>query len=496
MKSSFKSKISWFILLSLFGFSLPYAMEENQIKINIYSVNQLQNDFIALKKNPQKYVKFHLNAEKTIYSDAGGLYELLPYYQKINPLGEKVNYKIQWCDFEKQFQLIKVNPLGDLPRLNVEQTTIATLLEGDQFSRPTNADIRAYTTYEQMKENIKKLGKTNKELKLKIMETEEESFRTKTTANDEIASLQKTNEKLKEILTKIKEQNKKFKVYALEQNNIAKKESEQNKIQAEENLKILNELENLTSNLKEKEIQIEKKNEENRALEYQKGDLSYKLNHAIENEQILMSLAKEVDPLKAEIKLLQVLSKETIKQWDIRTEKMKIILNKNTSEMQTKNEEITKLNKELTIAKNDKEVFKSTFQKFKINKQSEIDKMKNWHKEMEEAQIQIQDLEKIQKEMLEKNEIEMKKLNTNYDAETMQLKHEIGCQQDLLHKQSEVINILENNRNCKDLGFKMQKELIENNDARIKKLTEIYDVETKQLTEKNCVSTKIIEQTD
>merc|ERR1712034_97370 len=130
--------------------------------------------------------------------DAGGLYELLPYYQK-------TNYAIQWCDFEKKWQLIKVNPLGDLPRLNVEQTTIATLLEGDQFSRPTNADIKAYTTYEQMKKNIKTLGKTNKELKLKIMKMEEESFRTKTAANDEIACLQKTNEILKETLTKIKE---------------------------------------------------------------------------------------------------------------------------------------------------------------------------------------------------------------------------------------------------------------------------------------------------
>jgi len=369
-------------------------MKENQIKINIYSVNQLQNDFIALKKNPQKYVKFHLNAEKTIYSDAGGLYELLPYYQKINPLGEKVNYKIQWCDFEKQFQLIKVNPLGDLPRLNVEQTTIATLLEGDQFSRPTNADIRAYTTYEQMKENIKKLGKTNKELKLKIMETEEESFRTKTTANDEIASLQKTNEKLKEILTKIKEQNKKFKVYALEQNNIAKKETEQNKIQAEENLKIANELKNLKSNLKDKEIQIEKTNEEKRALEYQKGDLSYKLNYAKENEQTLMSLAKEVEPLKAEIKILQAVSKET--------EKMQIILKKDISVMQKLNEENQRLNKDLIIAKNENEVLKSVLRKFKHSKQDEIGKMKNWDKEMEEAQIQIHDLEKKQKERLEK----------------------------------------------------------------------------------------------
>jgi len=103
---------------------------------------------------------------------------------------------------------------------------------------------------------------------------------------------------------------------------------------------------------------------------------------------------------------------------------------------------------------------------------------------MEEAQIQIQDLEKKQKEKLEKNVIEIKKLKTNYDAETMQLKKEIVCRQDLLDKQSEVIDILENNLNCKGLGLKMQNEMIENNEAAIKRLTEIYDAETKQLAEK------------
>ena len=80
----------------------------------------------------------------TMYPDAGGLYELLPYYQKINPLGEKASYAIQWCDFERKWQLIKINPLGDLRRLDVEETNIATLLEGDQFSQPTDADIKAY----------------------------------------------------------------------------------------------------------------------------------------------------------------------------------------------------------------------------------------------------------------------------------------------------------------------------------------------------------------
>merc|ERR1712034_240107 len=162
--------------------------EENKTKIKSYSVNQLQNDFIGLKKNPQKYVEFQLNGENTTHPDAGGLYELLPYYQKINPLGEKANYAIQWCDFENKWQLIKVNPLGDLPRLDVEQTTIATLLEGDQFSKPTDADIKAYTTYEQMKSAVKTVGEKNKELKIKIVETEKEISRVQTKAKNEIAS--------------------------------------------------------------------------------------------------------------------------------------------------------------------------------------------------------------------------------------------------------------------------------------------------------------------
>merc|ERR1711925_20691 len=131
---------------------------------------------------------------------------------------------------------------------------------------------------------------------------EEEIVHVQTKANNKISDVQETNEKLEEILAKIKKQNTKLKAYALEQNNIAKKENEEKKIQAEENEKILKELENLTSNLKEKEIQIEKKNEENRALEIQKGDLAYKLSNLKEYEHKFLSLEKEIKPLKALIK--------------------------------------------------------------------------------------------------------------------------------------------------------------------------------------------------
>jgi len=210
MESLLKSNISWFMLLYLFTILLTYSMEENKTKINSYSVNQLQNDFIGLKKNPQKYVEFQLNADNTANPDAGGLYELLPYYQKINPLGEKANFAIQWCDFENKWQLIKVNPLGGLPRLDVEQTTIATLLEGDQFSRPTNADMKAFITYENMKSVVKAVGENNKALKIKIIEMEKEIVHIKTKADEEIASAREANKNLEETLTKVKEQNKKI----------------------------------------------------------------------------------------------------------------------------------------------------------------------------------------------------------------------------------------------------------------------------------------------
>jgi len=188
MKSLFRSNLFWFILLSLFGILLSYGMEQNKTKINTYSLKQIQNDFIGIRKNPQKYVEFQLNAEMTMYPDAGGLYELLPYYQKINPLGEKANHGIQWCDFTKQWKLIKVTPLGLFQSLDNELSTIATLLEDDEFSRPTNVDIKTYTTYETLRTYIKEVGQYNKELKMKIGEME-----------NEITALHIENEKVKTV---------------------------------------------------------------------------------------------------------------------------------------------------------------------------------------------------------------------------------------------------------------------------------------------------------
>jgi len=247
-------------------------------------------------------------------------------------------------------------------------------------------------------------------------------------------------------LAKIKEQNKKFKIYALEQNNIAKKANEQNKIQAEENQKILKQLENLTSNLKETKIQIEKKNEENRALEFHKGDLAYKLDHAKEFEQKFLSLEKEIKPLKAQIKCLQAEIKENLKQWDIRTDNMQNILKQYIADVQ-------RLNEDLKNCNNEKKGLKDIFEKFKRRKQDEINKMKNWDKEMRESQIKIHDLETRQKEMLENNDVEIKRLKDIYDAETKELKAKLELQQELFNQQTKVINVQENALKFKDFGL-------------------------------------------
>jgi hypothetical protein len=189
-----------------------------------FTVKQLKNDFIGLWKNPQKYVEFQLNAERTLQPDAGGLYELRPYYQKINPLGEKTNYAIQYCGFESKWQLVEANQIGLFPSLDNERSTIATLLEGEHYPRPTKCDIKAYTTYEQMKLAVKEVGENNKELKIKIIEMENEitllqtgNEKFKALAKQKVNSLREKNTQLSGELIKSIEQNEKYKADALEQ---------------------------------------------------------------------------------------------------------------------------------------------------------------------------------------------------------------------------------------------------------------------------------------
>jgi protein subunit release factor A len=244
--------------------------------------------------------------------------------------------------------------------------------------------MKAFITYENMKSVVKAVGENNKALKMKIIEMEKEIVHIKTISNEEIASAREANKNLEETLTKVKEQNKKLKAYALEQKNIAKKENEQKKIQAEENQKILQEMESLTLNLKEREIQIEKKNEENRALEFQKGDLAYKLDYVKEYEQKFLSLEKEIKPLKAQIKYLQAEIKESLKQWDIRTDEAQIRYNKHIADIQ-------KLNQDLQNCNNDKANLKDAFKIFKRTKEKEM--YQTCKKKREEKVHEIEKLE-------------------------------------------------------------------------------------------------------
>jgi len=292
MKSVFKSNISWFILLFLFGILLPHAMEkETNPPTQIYSLKELQNDFIGLWKNPQKYVEFQLNAEGTSQPDAGGLYELRPYYEKVNALGEKTNYAIQWCAFETKWKLVEANQIGLFPSLDNELSTIATLLEGEQFSRPTKADIKAYTTYEQMKSTVNTVGIKNKELKIKIIKIENELFQ----AHAE-------NEKQKKFVREKNEAFKILKVYVQKANKINQSKTEQYTKTFEEYQENLKEMEFLKLNLNEKEIQILNNNESISALNKQNGCLSYQLSMIQERDQQFKSLQKDVSRSIVELK--------------------------------------------------------------------------------------------------------------------------------------------------------------------------------------------------
>jgi hypothetical protein len=52
----------------------------------------MKSDFAALVKSPEKYVEFIV--EDKHYPNANGLYELRPFYQKINLPDQQPNYII------------------------------------------------------------------------------------------------------------------------------------------------------------------------------------------------------------------------------------------------------------------------------------------------------------------------------------------------------------------------------------------------------------------
>jgi len=344
MKSLFRSNLSWFILLSLFGILLSYGMEQNKTKINTYSLKQIQNDFIGIRKNPQKYVEFQLNAEMTMYPDAGGLYELLPYYQKINPLGEKANHGIQWCDFTKQWKLIKVTPLGLFQSLDNELSTIATLLEDDEFSRPTNVDIKTYTTYETLRTYIKEVGQYNKELKMKIGEMENEitalhieNEKVKTVAKEKFISVRVKYEDLQNKLNKITKKNEELETITLEQKDIAEK----NNIKEKEYQKVLKQVDILELDVEQKKIYIAEQKKSISNIEDKTNGLLYQLSIQQDYEKQIASLQKEIQKQKLETKK--------------KDDKLRDIESKQKIQIKTLNEKLTKMENDIQFEMNAKD---------------------------------------------------------------------------------------------------------------------------------------------
>jgi hypothetical protein len=170
-------------------------------------------------------------------------------------------------------------------------STIATLLEGDHFSRPTKADIKAYTTYEQMKSAVNTVGIKNKELKIKIIEME-----------NEVSLAHAENEKLKTSLRGKIEAFRILKVYTQKANEANELKTEQYKKTFEEYQQNLQEMELLKLNLNKKEIQILNNNESIVALQKLNGCQSYQLSMVEEHEQQFKRLQKDAARSSAELK--------------------------------------------------------------------------------------------------------------------------------------------------------------------------------------------------
>jgi len=465
MKSVVQSNISWFMLLYIFGILLSCAMEDNKTTTKNYSVKQLQNDFIGLWKNPQKYVEFQLNADKTSQPDAGGLYELLPYYQKINPLGKKTNYAIQWCDFENKWQLIEVNPLGLFASLNNEVSTIATLLEGDHFSKPTKADIKAYTTYEQMKSVVKTLGEQNKELKMKIIKMENEA-----------ALVQTENEKLKTSVREKNEKLKKFKVYAQKANEVNELKIEQCKQTFKDYQQNLEEMELLKSNLKEKDIQINNKNESIGALGKQIGSLSYQLSMSEDLEKQFKSLEKDVERQRAQRKQ----KNENLKTCEDKVHKLEVLLRPRTQKnndrivelelkIEFQQEQINTLQNKLHMSEEfiqkQNEDIETNLQMTHFNKMWKNEK-KDMGEELNDLRNELVIIKKdheTNKDFKRKSELQQTVIDW-YTQEQIELYKKLEKQQQLLDKQESVLYLYLNEYNQK---LEYQQELLNKQESVI-----------------------------
>jgi len=203
IKNVYNSKLSWLILIYIFGILLSYAMQE---KI-IHTPENLQSDFEDLANNPEKYVDFDL--DDTLYTDATGFYRLLPYYQKVNTKG--INYLIQWNPLENRWQLMNTEVLDSFQILHRQ-------LEVDEIKR--RKESFSCDTLQNYKFNLMKLKETNTKLQKEVDKTKKEL----NSANQKYNTLQ---ENLTPIVEKNEQLTKKVLKGPFKKNNI---ENEQNEI--------------------------------------------------------------------------------------------------------------------------------------------------------------------------------------------------------------------------------------------------------------------------
>jgi chromosome segregation ATPase len=172
--------------------------------------------------------------------------------------------------------------------------------------------IKTPNYYENMKNVIKKLGKSNKEYKA----SNEELQAYKNATEKEIEKLRAENKKLKEA-------NKKLGSIAIEQRYEAKNSANLISIKTEESQECFEQNKKLESKLNQKEIQEKK-------LHERIGELEYKLTILTDIEQKYTNMENQIEPLKDLIKS-QTTKLKIFKETE---EKMNVNLKKQTTEIE------------------------------------------------------------------------------------------------------------------------------------------------------------------
>jgi len=305
---------------------------ENNDMITYTSKKDLEKNFIAHWKNPEKYVAFKFNDETFPY--ASGFYVLRPYYQKLKICtGEIDDYAIEYSSYDKKWTLIR-NPFYDpiVENLELTDNTIATLLEGEEFSHLHNheEDILAFKTFEDVISKNKRAGKEIKKLKTEIEIKQEEIESLKKNYED----LMTKNDVLNNRLIRGKDMFKSLK-------KDCETMKEEKKLGFLKRAETLDENEDLRQELDKQKRKIQKQKTEIEELQSHNGKLSYDLTHTEEKEK------------KNEIKISEL-------SYDLRnmkeTEKEIEILKKDVDPLKNENK---KLNHEIKRLKKEIKIFKS-----------------------------------------------------------------------------------------------------------------------------------------